>query len=106
MESRKITPHKAAGQPQPFIEGEALQQWKDKVEHLRSDASSALNHFRSDASSALNAVKHDYKRARASMHRLYDHSALLTFLQEKFPRPATKNAKTAWRNRQGRSSPR
>lgn len=104
MESRKITQHKAAGQPQPFIEGEALQQWKEKVEHLRSDASSALSQFRNEASSALNAVKHDYKRARASMHRLYDHSALVSFLSEKLHRPATKSARSPLRGRQqGRS---
>lgn len=106
MESRKITQHKAAGQPQPFIEGEALQQLKEKVEHLRSDASSTLSQLRSEASNALSAVKQDYKRMRASMHRLYDHSALVTFLQERFPRPASKNAKTALRNRPGRTSPR
>lgn len=102
MESRKITQQKTAGQPQPFIEGEALQQWKEKVEHWRSDANEAFSQFRSEANSALTAVKHDYKRARASMHRLYDHSALVSFLSEKLHRPATRNAGTALRNRRGR----
>ncbi|MDO8267224.1 MAG: hypothetical protein Q7T32_05260 [Moraxellaceae bacterium] len=106
MESRKITQHKAAGQPQPFTEGDALQQLSEKVQHFRSDATTALTHLRSDTTSALSAVKHDYKRVRAAMHRLHDHSALLSFLHEKFPRPATQNAKTALRNRPGKSLPR
>ena len=106
MESTKITQHKAAGQPQPFTEGDALQQLTEKVQHFRSDATTALSHFRSDTSSALNALKHDYKRARAAMHRLHDHSALLSYLHEKFPRPATRTAKTALRNRPAKSSPR
>lgn len=102
MESQKITQQKAAGQPQPFIEGEALQQWKDKVEHWRTDATEALSQFRSEASNAFTAVKQDYKRARASMHRLYDHSALVSFLNERLHRPAAKNARPALRNRRGR----
>lgn len=106
MESRKITQHKAAGQPQPFTEGDALQQLSEKVQHFSSDATTTLTHLRSDTTSALSALKHDYKRARAAMHRLHDHSALLSFLHEKFPRPATQNAKTALRNRPAKSSPR
>jgi len=105
MKSRQGTQHKAAGQPQPFTEGDALQQWTEKVQHFRSDASSALSHFRSDATGALNAVKHDYKRVRAAMHRLHDHSALLSFLHAKFPPQATKQAQSPLRNRQGRSTP-
>lgn len=104
MESRKGTQHKAAGQSQPFIEGEALQQLKERVQHFRSDASTALSQFRSEATSALNAVKHDYKRARAALHRLHDHSALLSFLHDKFPRPAANASQSVMRNRRGRSS--
>lgn len=106
MESRKITQRKAAGQPQPFIGGEALQQLKERVQHFRSDANTALSQLRGEANSALSAVKHDYKRASAAMHRLHDHSALLSFLHEKFPRPEANNAQAALRNRQDRSSPR
>lgn len=105
MESRQGIQHKAAAQPQPFPEGDALQQWTEKVQHFRSDASTALSHFRSDASSALSAVKQDYRRARAAMHRLHDHSALLSFLHEKFPAPAAKKARSPLRKQQGRSTP-
>lgn len=102
MESRQGTQHKAAAQPQPITGSDALQQWTEKVQHFRSDASAALSHFRSDASSALSAVKQDYRRARAAMHRLHDHSALLSFLHEKFPPPATKRARSPLRNQQGK----